>query len=488
MYWILFILITWLVQLVMINMTMPSHDYVTRATYESLNLRMAVTTVAPFLAAIVMLTLRKRIAKYLRWWIVAFVIWCLPSVVTGYIDLLEVGSQLYFVPLFVYAIIFPAILMGPLVLTSSPAIAIALFKMRFRRAALVLIYVEQAVRMNLPLPEMARAAAETESGKLRDRLQRVANALEQGEPLKSALARVPEFKQRDLAMIDAAERVGRLPQALAYLRARAQQSLKAGFSIIEAILLGTTLSFTLLIVLWWMIFIVPKFQRIVEDFGVALPRSTLLLVETARRIDPGIFAFLFRMFFSGWILLLAVIAALIFVRLIKIIRRHGWRVLDRVPIFGRGLRDRAWADAMFLVSQAITAGEPLHRAIALASELRGSWRVSRAMRVWASGLEQGLPSHVAAASARVPQIIGQMQLTAHLSSQPSEVFEFLARHYALKWSRLSDLIRQSVGPISVVALGLIVLWVGLATIEPLVVLIYAALDTCGNMNPLGELI
>lgn len=481
MHWILFILFTWLVQLVVIGMTMPNEYFVRDEVYQSLYQRIGVMTVALFLAAIVMLTLRKRIAKYLRWWIVALAIWCLPSVVTGVIDVLEFG-ELNFVPLFFFTIVIPPFLLGPLALVSSPAIVLAIFKMRFRRAALVLIYVEQAVRMNLPLQEMARAAAETESGKLRVRLLGVANALEQGEPLERALAGVPEFRQRDLALIDAAERVGRLPQALAYLRARAQQSLKAGFSIIEVILLSSTLSFTLLMVSWWRIFLLPKFYKIFEDFGAALPQSTQLLVGTMRWIDSQLFS-VFRMLGAGRVLLLGVIAVLIFV-LIKVIRRHGWRVLDRVPIFGRGIQDSAWADVMFLVSQAITAGEPLHRAIALASELRGSWRVSQAMRVWASGLERGLPSHVAAASARVPQIIGQMQLTAHVSAQPSEVFEFLGRHYALKWSRLSDLIRQSVGPISVVAIGLIVLWVGLAIFEPLVVLIYAALDTCGNMNPL----
>ena len=58
---------------------------------------------------------------------------------------------------------------------------------RRRRAMLILGYVEQAVRMNLPLSPMLDAAAASESGVLAYRLKALSYRLRCGEPLALAL-------------------------------------------------------------------------------------------------------------------------------------------------------------------------------------------------------------------------------------------------------------------------------------------------------------
>src|SRR4051812_16695211 len=58
---------------------------------------------------------------------------------------------------------------------------------RRRRAAMALQYLEQAVRLNLPLPRMIRAAQQSESGALALRLAQLRQLVEEGYPLSAAL-------------------------------------------------------------------------------------------------------------------------------------------------------------------------------------------------------------------------------------------------------------------------------------------------------------
>src|SRR5580658_10243154 len=56
-----------------------------------------------------------------------------------------------------------------------------------RRASIVLTYVEEAIRLNMPLSPMMLAAAKSESGVVRRRLLSLHNRLERGEALAYAL-------------------------------------------------------------------------------------------------------------------------------------------------------------------------------------------------------------------------------------------------------------------------------------------------------------
>src|SRR5688500_5648404 len=85
-----------------------------------------------------------------------------------------------------------------------------------RRGRTALSYIEQAVRLTLPLPYMIEAARRSERGALRRRLTELRELLEAGYPVGEALAEgVPEVPRRAVTITAAGERLGRLPQALA---------------------------------------------------------------------------------------------------------------------------------------------------------------------------------------------------------------------------------------------------------------------------------
>src|SRR5213078_3798950 len=102
-----------------------------------------------------------------------------------------------------------------LIFISIPLIVRIAASVRRRRAASVLSYLQQAVRLNLPLPRFLYAAQRSEHGKTAYRLAILRERIEDGMPLATALQfTAPEVDKRELAWIGAAERLGRLPQAM----------------------------------------------------------------------------------------------------------------------------------------------------------------------------------------------------------------------------------------------------------------------------------
>ena len=102
-----------------------------------------------------------------------------------------------------------------LIIVLIPTLAITAKSVRRRRAAAVLGYLQQAFRLNLPLDRFLNAAARSESKPLSRRLHRLQMALDSGATLANGLSMaVPELPERQVAMIEHAEQIGKVPEVL----------------------------------------------------------------------------------------------------------------------------------------------------------------------------------------------------------------------------------------------------------------------------------
>ena len=85
-----------------------------------------------------------------------------------------------------------------------------------RRGIVVLSYLEQAVRLNLPLPAMLTAAAASEPPGTARLLRHLRNDLESGTSMANALRQTaPVVGRRITGLIESAERLGQLPADIA---------------------------------------------------------------------------------------------------------------------------------------------------------------------------------------------------------------------------------------------------------------------------------
>lgn len=162
-------------------------------------------------------------------------------------------------------------------------VTLALFARNVRRSrGLIAIgYLEQAVRLNLPLPAMMIAAERAERGALRRRLGRLRGSLESGAPVGFALARtMPGVPARMIGIIACGERLGQLPQVLRRLVRRDRPASER--STLQGIMLRwyPLSMFLCLIAVSSGVnrFVMPKYLQLFRDFGLKPPAVTLALL------------------------------------------------------------------------------------------------------------------------------------------------------------------------------------------------------------------
>ncbi|MEX1015314.1 MAG: type II secretion system F family protein [Phycisphaeraceae bacterium] len=388
--------------------------------------------------------------------------------------------------LLVLAMAVMGFLFGPLFTFGGPVGALLLLIMlgiaarrtRQRRAMLVLGQIEQAVRLNLPLPAMLSAAAASEDGIARQRLDRLQRAIESGLPVGEAVSTtVPELSRRTVALIEAGERVGQLPATLARLAEadRRERSMSGGPDAMFSWAYGMILVLVLMITLGGVsIFIMPKFAYIFEDFEVALPWITEFTMTTFASV-------------ARWLLPLAAVGVL------AVAGRSVWHLLhmpDRRPAaWGpvtdrllwvlpglHGLvRDRGLADAFELVADALRAGVPLEQALMEAGELPVNAVLRGRLVEMAGEVAAGREPGEAARTARLPAVVsGMLGPATSGGGDAVRTFAFLGRYYRLRFSKLAELGRAAVLPAIVLVSALLVGFVVLAMFLPLIELIDSA--------------
>ena len=93
----------------------------------------------------------------------------------------------------------------------------------------------------------------------------------------------------------------------------------------------------------------------------------------------------------------------------------------------------------------------------------------RKVERWWRGVDSGLSPDVAARQAGLPALlVGQC---ATMAADPGLPFEFLARHYQLRWTERIAALQAALVPIVALVMGLVVGTVAVGFFQPLVALI-----------------
>jgi type II secretory pathway component PulF len=317
-----------------------------------------------------------------------------------------------------------------------------------QRAMVVLSYVEQAVRLNLPLTKLLAAAEVSEPRWIARRIIRLRERLDAGSSISDALRfAIPGTPPRALALLQAAERMGRVGPELTRLLREEQNRQSTGLSE-RAFLRSYPVAMILVVVFIVsiiMVFVMPKYMLIFRDFRVTLPPLTLLLVRlTSDPIQLLLFAF------AGVIVALAA----------QQLRRH----LRWSGPFGFFTASRDLADVCHVLYTESDAGVPLPTAIRAAADLSISTSLEQKLLNWASAIEAGQRPADAARAAQLPDLVAGLTTS-------TEGFDFLSRYYAGKFSRAMILIRAAGVPVITLCFGVIVAIVALALFLPMIKLI-----------------
>ncbi len=264
-----------------------------------------------------------------------------------------------------------------------------------RRVGAIFAYCARGMRLQLPLDLFLRAAADAERGVLRRRLMSIAMRVSGGVRLDQALADcLPELDERQSQLISGAGQ----SHAIVDVLDRLVEELSASSDRPTEGTDGTLIYLAVALVIasacsgMLMIFVYPKLQMMLRDFGHRGP------LWTPTPWWPWIL--MVTMLFGVLTLLIYFGRA---VDLLTRVRRTAAsdRLAPRfVPFLGRAARDRSLADFYLSAAHAVEAGQPL-ASLAFALDA-GHRREAPMARDLIADLVRGEPLARAARGSRLP--------------------------------------------------------------------------------------
>ncbi|MBI1189742.1 MAG: type II secretion system F family protein [Tepidisphaera sp.] len=228
-------------------------------------------------------------------------------------------------------------------------------------------------------------------GKMKNILLGVCEEVEGGSSLSESMGKYPRaFNHLYVKMVNAGEIGGVLDiilQRLAEFMEKAQRLKRKirGAMVYPVVVV----SIAALILTAIMIFIIPKFEEIFKDFGVALPVLTRWLIRSSRWV-AGTNA---GQAIPGVVLLLP--SPILIWGAYKLIRMSGpgraaldWMLL-RVPVFGNLVRKTTIARFTRTLGTLISAGVPILEAIKITKETSGNWVFEKALQGVYDSIREG---------------------------------------------------------------------------------------------------
>jgi type IV pilus assembly protein PilC len=208
-------------------------------------------------------------------------------------------------------------------------------------------------------------------GKLKNALMDVCDEIEGGATLSESMAKCPKvFSRLYVNMIKAGEAGGALEtilQRLAdFLESAESLKRKVKGALIYPVIVVTV---AIAILTFIMLFIVPTFEEMFEEFGLTLPAPTLLLIAVSNYLAG-----------YWWLLILMPVCMLILVKLIRKFR-HGRMGFDmfiiKVPIFGSLIEKNILARTTRTLGTLVSSGVPILEAINITRETAGNGMFER---------------------------------------------------------------------------------------------------------------
>lgn len=284
---------------------------------------------------------------------------------------------------------------------------------------------------------------------VRDTLHAVLTQLQEGKPLSLALETLPQaFPPLYVATVRASERTGALQEALGrYITYASQLETLRARLVSAAVYPVMLIGVSLLVILFLMGYVVPRFAHIYEDVGGDLPFMSRVLLQIGQGIEA----------YGGWLL-----AGLISLVIAlgqgggRWLRAQLLRQLWRIPALGEILR-------VFQLTR-------LYRTLGML--LRGGVAAVPAMEMVGGLLDAGLAARLREAAAAVregqplSQAFAQVGLTTPVALRMTrvgeragnmgEMLERVAVFHDEELARRADWLTRLLGPVLMLIMGLLI--------------------------------
>ncbi len=316
--------------------------------------------------------------------------------------------------------------------------------------------------------------AQQKPGQLKAILAGVAEDVEGGTTLSDSMARQPKaFDRLYCKMVNAGEIGGVLDVILQRLANFLEKAQRLRRRVIGALIYPVVvIMVAVVIVTGIMVFVIPKFQEIFNDFNVELPGLTVWLIGVSLwvagqedgQMVPG----------AVWILCSPFIVFLF----LTLIRKTGpgRAVTDilvlRIPVLGGMLRKTAVARFTRTLGTLIAAGVPILEAINITRDTTGSEVYARMLNKVHDAIREGDTfANPLRASKRVDAIVVNMVDVGEETGELDKMLYKVADNYDDEVDTLVNSLVSLLEPIMVIGLGGIVGFIVISLYMPMIALI-----------------
>jgi type II secretory pathway component PulF len=352
----------------------------------------------------------------------------------------------------------------------------AWLRLRRQRSGVIIQTLASIVSQNLPLAPAMRAAAGAERRALQRIYARLADRLEIGDELSTALRlAIPTCPGEIVGALQGAERGGTLPTVLQALAARvrreAWQPPARGLPVWYPAVLLVVLP---LVVTFIFVVVVPRFRDIFQDYGTQLPDITVGLLSLTRLLGDAAPLLALAVFVAAAAMVQALIGRHFITRM-----PDRWQPMYTlwdtlvwgVPGLRQAARNYALGQQLLIMHAALRAGHDLPGAARQAACAAVNWHARQRLRRWADALESGADPIAAAARLGFPAPVRQALLTARTDGEPAARFEYLAGYYQALHQHWRRVLVGAVTPLMVIAWALVVGYIAVAMFLPLIALL-----------------
>ncbi|MHB8812012.1 MAG: type II secretion system inner membrane protein GspF [Steroidobacteraceae bacterium] len=319
------------------------------------------------------------------------------------------------------------------------------------------------VRAGLPLEESLLAVSQqTEKPRVQSIILGVRSKVMEGHTLADGLSDFPRvFPEIYRATISAGEQAGHLDGVLERLATYTESREEIRQKILAAMLYPIVLTvMCFIIVSALLVFVVPKVVSVFEASKAQLPLITRVLIATSAFLKS----------YGIWLIILAVIAAVLFQRWLRNpdARRRYHRLQLRLPLVGKLARGFNTARFTRTFSILSSASVPVLEAMRIAGEVVTNLPMRDAVVDAASRVREGAPiGRSLSASKLFPP------MTVHLisSGESSGELDSMLEQAAISQERELDGILAAMvgllGPLLIVVMGLFVMGIVFAMLLPI---------------------
>jgi type IV pilus assembly protein PilC len=294
--------------------------------------------------------------------------------------------------------------------------------------------------------------AQTEDKYLSEVIAEVRAEVEAGMILSAALAQHPKvFNRLFVAMVEAGESSGTLDEVLDRIAVQIEKENQIKRRVRGAMVYPiVVLTFACLVLTFMLIFVIPIFAKVFEDFHGTLPAPTRLVMGASSALR------------HWWFLIIPGIAVTVYgVRRLKRTEpgRERWdRLRLRIPLrIGAVVRKVALARVSRTLSTLVSAGVDIIRALEITSATSGNWVYEQSLAEVRQRVHEGAPiSQPLAEDSSFPPMVSQMvkigEETGELDKMLGKVADFYEDEVDASIASLTSIIE----PVLMIGVGAIV--------------------------------